>query len=101
MKKVNPIIVNDANDYANETSGNPAYPLELLLQVSTVSLKTLDIVGNSSQSEDLSIEDIRHSWFKKICCWFSIATTYCLGGCDKHFNYGMCVYFRVGNRAGW
>ena len=37
-------IVNDANDYANETMGNPAYPLELLLRIITVSLKTLDIV---------------------------------------------------------
>lgn len=37
-------IVNDANDYANETMGNPAYPLELFQRVITVSLKTLDIV---------------------------------------------------------
>ena len=39
-------IVNDANDYANETVGNPAYPLELFQRVITVSLKTLDIVEN-------------------------------------------------------
>lgn len=37
-------IVNDANDWANETVGNAKYPLELLLRVITVSLKTLDIV---------------------------------------------------------
>lgn len=37
-------IVNDANDWANETMGNPKYPLELLLRVITVSLKTLDVV---------------------------------------------------------
>ena len=37
-------IVNDANDYANETIGNPAYPLELFQRVITVSLETLDIV---------------------------------------------------------
>lgn len=37
-------IVNDANDYANETVGNPAYPLELFQRVITVSLETLDIV---------------------------------------------------------
>ncbi len=37
-------IVNDANDYANETVGNPAYPLELFQRIITVSLETLDIV---------------------------------------------------------
>lgn len=39
-------IVNDANDYANETMQDPAYSLRLLLRVITVSLKTLDIVDN-------------------------------------------------------
>lgn len=38
-------IVNDANDYANETMGNPAYPLELFQRLITVSLETLDIVA--------------------------------------------------------
>lgn len=37
-------ITNNANDWANETMNNPKYPLELLLRVITVSLKTLDIV---------------------------------------------------------
>ena len=37
-------IVNDANDWANETVGDPKYPLELLLRIITVSLRTLDIV---------------------------------------------------------
>ncbi|HBS26246.1 MAG TPA: damage-inducible protein, partial [Gammaproteobacteria bacterium] len=37
-------ITNDANRYANETVGNPAYPLELFQRVITVSLRTLDIV---------------------------------------------------------
>ena len=37
-------IVNDANDYANETMGDPAYPLKLFQRVITVSLQTLDIV---------------------------------------------------------
>jgi len=37
-------ITNDANDYANETMGNPAYPLELFQRVITVSLETLEIV---------------------------------------------------------
>lgn len=37
-------IVNDANDYANETVGDPRYPLELFLRVITVSLETMKIV---------------------------------------------------------
>lgn len=37
-------IVNDANDWANETMGNSAYPLELFLRVITVSLETMKIV---------------------------------------------------------
>ncbi len=37
-------IVNDANDYANETIKDPAYPMKLLLSVITVSMKTLEIV---------------------------------------------------------
>lgn len=37
-------IVNDANDYAIETVGNPAYPLELFQRVITVSLETMKIV---------------------------------------------------------
>ncbi|MDB4019435.1 DEAD/DEAH box helicase family protein [Planktomarina temperata] len=37
-------IVNDANDYANETVGDPRYPMELLQRVITVSLETMRIV---------------------------------------------------------
>ncbi|UNE53901.1 DEAD/DEAH box helicase [Bartonella machadoae] len=37
-------IVNDANRYALETIGNPAYPLELFQRVITVSLETMKIV---------------------------------------------------------
>ncbi|SDP29140.1 Predicted helicase [Sulfitobacter litoralis] len=37
-------IVNDANRYAIETVGNPAYPLELFQRVITVSLETIRIV---------------------------------------------------------
>lgn len=37
-------IVNDANDWATETMGNPRYPLELFQRVITVSLETLRIV---------------------------------------------------------
>lgn len=37
-------IVNDANDWAIETMGNPKYPLELFLRVITVSLETVRIV---------------------------------------------------------
>ena len=38
-------IVNDANDWAIETMGNPKYPLELLQRVVTVSLETNRIVA--------------------------------------------------------
>ncbi|MCB1399318.1 MAG: DEAD/DEAH box helicase [Rhodobacteraceae bacterium] len=44
-------IVNDANDYANETMGNPAYPLELFQRVITVSLETMKIVRNLPKLE--------------------------------------------------
>ncbi len=37
-------IVNDANRYAVETVGNPAYPLELFQRVITISLETMKIV---------------------------------------------------------
>ncbi|TRO23744.1 DEAD/DEAH box helicase [Ectopseudomonas mendocina] len=37
-------IVNDANDWATETMGNPKYPLELFQRVVTVSLETMKIV---------------------------------------------------------
>nr|WP_280641651.1 type ISP restriction/modification enzyme [Bartonella tamiae] len=39
-------IVNDANDWAIDTMHNPAYPLELLLRIITVSLETMTIVRN-------------------------------------------------------
>ncbi len=39
-------IVNDANDWATETMGNPKYPLELFQRVVTVSLETQNIVNN-------------------------------------------------------
>ena len=39
-------IVNDANDYANETMHNSAYPLELFQRVITVSLETVKTVRN-------------------------------------------------------
>ena len=38
-------IVNDANDFAREVEGDPAYPLKLLLRVITVSLETRRIVS--------------------------------------------------------
>jgi predicted helicase len=38
-------IVNDPNDYANETMNNPRYPLELFQRVITVSLETMKIVN--------------------------------------------------------
>ena len=39
-------IENDANDYANETMNNPAYPLELFQRVITVSMETMKIVSS-------------------------------------------------------
>lgn len=39
-------IVNDANDWAIETMGNPKYPLELFQRVITVSLETQKIVAS-------------------------------------------------------
>ncbi|EBA04040.1 hypothetical protein RB2150_06053 [Rhodobacterales bacterium HTCC2150] len=38
-------ITNDANRYAIETVGNPAYPLDLFQRVITVSLETMKIVN--------------------------------------------------------
>lgn len=37
-------IINDANLYATETVGDPAYPLKLFQRVITVSLETMKIV---------------------------------------------------------
>lgn len=47
-------IVNDANDYANETMGDPAYPLDLFRRVITVSLETMKIVRGLPPLGDLS-----------------------------------------------
>ncbi|WP_299477051.1 type ISP restriction/modification enzyme [uncultured Roseibium sp.] len=44
-------IINDANDYANETIGDPKYPLELFQRVITVSLETMKIVENLPKLE--------------------------------------------------
>lgn len=37
-------IINDANDYATETIGDPRYPFDLLRRVITVSLATMKVV---------------------------------------------------------
>ncbi|KAA0681855.1 type ISP restriction/modification enzyme [Roseomonas genomospecies 6] len=47
-------IVNDANLYAIETVGDPAYPLKLLQRVITVSLETMKIVRSLPPLGDLS-----------------------------------------------
>ena len=47
-------IVNDANRYAIETVGDPAYPLRLLQRVITVSLETMKIVRSLPSLGDLS-----------------------------------------------
>ena len=44
-------IINDANAYANETVGDPAYPLKLFQRVITVSLETMKIVRNLPKLE--------------------------------------------------
>ncbi|OYU38922.1 MAG: damage-inducible protein [Pseudorhodobacter sp. PARRP1] len=44
-------IENDANRYASETVGNPAYPLELFQRVITVSLRTMEIVRSLPKLE--------------------------------------------------
>lgn len=49
-------IVNDANDWANETMGNPKYPLELFQRVVTVSLETQKIV-NALPKLDIATDD--------------------------------------------
>ena len=45
-------ITNDANRYANETVGDPAYPLELFKRVITVSLETMKIVRSPAEVGD-------------------------------------------------
>ncbi|MFT3974900.1 MAG: DEAD/DEAH box helicase family protein [Amaricoccus sp.] len=47
-------IVNDANRYAIETAGDPAYPLRLFQRVITVSLETMKIVRSLPPLGDLS-----------------------------------------------
>jgi predicted helicase len=49
-------IVNDANRYAIETVGDPAYPLKLFQRVITVSLETMKIV-RSLPALDIMVED--------------------------------------------
>ena len=44
-------IINDANDFARETMHNPAYPLDLLQRVISVSVKTVKIIGNLPELE--------------------------------------------------
>lgn len=44
-------IVNDANDYANETVGDPRYPMQLFQRVITVSLETMRIVNGLPELE--------------------------------------------------
>jgi|GEM_PF-945968 len=44
-------ILNDANLYASETIGDPKYPLELFLRVTTVSLETMKIVNSLPKLE--------------------------------------------------
>ena len=49
-------IVNDANRYAVETVGDPAYPLELFQRIITVSLETMKIVRGLPKLEIAEFE---------------------------------------------
>jgi len=51
-------IVNDANRYAIETVGDPAYPLKLFQRVITVSLETMKIVRSLPPLEILETAPI-------------------------------------------
>lgn len=51
-------IINDANDYAIETVGDPAYPLKLFQRVITVSLETMKIV-NSLPALDIDTSETK------------------------------------------
>lgn len=56
-------IVNDANDYANESIGDPRYPLDLFRRVITVSLETLKIVrGLPKLDIGISSGDSQTAW---------------------------------------
>ncbi len=44
-------ITNDANDYANETVGDPRYPLDLFRRIITVSIETMKIVNGLPELE--------------------------------------------------
>lgn len=50
-------IINDANVFARETMHNPAYPLELLQRVISVSVKTIDIINNISEIYIIKIDN--------------------------------------------
>ncbi|WP_375651711.1 DEAD/DEAH box helicase [Bartonella sp. LB28NMGDW] len=54
-------LVNDANRYAVETVGNPAYPLELFQRVITVSLETMKIVRSLPKLEVRETEKVKLS----------------------------------------
>ncbi len=54
-------LVNDANRYAVETVGNPAYPLELFQRVITVSLETMKIVRSLPKLDVRETEKVKLS----------------------------------------
>ncbi|MFV1849666.1 MAG: DEAD/DEAH box helicase [Porticoccaceae bacterium] len=58
-------IVNDANDYANETVEDPAYPLKLFQRVIAVSLETMKIV-NGLPSLDIGDDEASSKAFGTI-----------------------------------
>ncbi|EJF84455.1 DEAD/DEAH box helicase [Candidatus Bartonella washoeensis] len=54
-------LINDANRYAVETVGNPAYPLELFQRVITVSLETMKIVRSLPKLQIREPENVKLS----------------------------------------
>ncbi|MBB5074232.1 putative helicase [Bartonella callosciuri] len=54
-------LINDANRYAFETVGNPAYPLESFQLVITVSLETMKIVHSLPKLEIRYTENVKVS----------------------------------------
>ena len=62
-------IVNDANDFARETMHNPAYPLELLQRVISVSVKTVKIIRNLPELE-IWYEIVFYIIIYQLCIFF-------------------------------
>lgn len=58
-------IVSDANAFANETAGDPAYPFKLFCRVITVSLRTMEIVRSLPPLDVAPSADLSEPVFSK------------------------------------